>query len=79
MQTHERLVAELDTCRDLTKKLNEQLAAMASAAEVAKAKQEKALSTREGTLSHLEYLKKQVLEKEQEASLSAVDNGRWRY
>lgn len=75
LQTHERLVAELGTCRDLTKKLDEQLVAMTSAMEVAKARKEKTLSTREGTLNHLEYLKKQVFEKEQEASSSTADSG----
>jgi len=68
LQTHEGLIAELDTCRDLTKKLNEQLAAMTSAVEVAKARKENTLSTREGTLNRLEYLKKRVFEKEQEVS-----------
>lgn len=73
MQTHDRLVAEIDTCRELTKKLNDQSAIMTSAVETAKSRKEQVLASRGEVSNHLEALKKLVAEKEQEVRLSKPD------
>lgn len=74
MQTHDRLVADLNTCRELTKKLNEQSAIMTSAVEMARSRKENVLTSREEMLNHLKDLKSLVAEKEQEVRLSGLDN-----
>lgn len=77
LQTHNRLVAELDTCRELNKKLDEQSAIMNSAVEMAKHRKEGVLKSRDETANHLKKLKNLVAEKEQEVSstLSDIFNG----
>ena len=70
MQTHDRLVTELETCRELTQKLGEQSAAMTAAAEVARLRKEKVLASREEVSNHLKKLKDLVAEREREVCLS---------
>lgn len=70
LQTHNQLVADISTCRELIDKLNEQSAIMASAVEVAKLRKEQAMASREGVSNHLEGLKNLVAEKEQEVCSS---------
>ena len=76
LQTHNRLAADLSTCRELIKKLNEQSAIMASAVEVAKLRKQQVLASREGVLNHLKSLKDLVAEKEQEVC-SSVSRSRY--
>lgn len=66
LQTHDRLAADLSACRELTKKLNEQSAVMGSAVEMARARKEQVLKSREEVSNHLKDLKNLVAQKEQE-------------
>lgn len=68
LQTHDQLVAELNTCRELTKKLDEQSANMTSAVEMARLRKEQMLTSRDEMAHHLNGLKKLVTEREQEVS-----------
>lgn len=70
MQTHNRLAAELDTCRKITQKLNEQSAIMTSAVEIARSRKEQVLASREEVSDHLRVLKNLVTEKEREVRSS---------
>jgi len=73
LQTHDRLVAELNTCREVTKKLNEQTAVMTSAVEMARLRKEQVLASRGEMLNHINGLKNIVVEKEQEVRSSGSD------
>lgn len=74
LQTHNRLVDDLSTCRELINKLNEQSAVMTSAVEVAKSRKERVLASRDGVSNHLKDLMNLVAEKEQEVRLSVYSS-----
>ena len=74
LQTHDRLVAELNTCCELTQKLNEQLDIMTSTVEMARSRKEQVLASREEVSNHLKDLKNLVVEREREVRLSGSDN-----
>lgn len=74
LQTHDRLVAELNTCRELTQKLNEQSDIMTSAVEMARSRKEQVLASREEVSNHLKDLKNLVVEREREVRSSGSDN-----
>lgn len=70
LQTHNRLVKELDTCRKLTQKLNEQSAIMTSAVEMARSRKEQVVASREEVSNHLKDLEDLVAEREREVRSS---------
>lgn len=70
LRTYNRLVAELEACRELTQKLGEQSAAMTAAAEMARLGKEKTLASRDEVSDHLKKLKDLVAEREREVRSS---------